>query len=216
MEYCTYSLRHLMDTMVNFQESQLHQILHDVLFGLKSLHSKHIVHLDIKPENILYSRTNRYKIADLGLSRHAIRSKGEDLIEGDCRYLAPELLIDINENYMPDLTKADIFSLGVMFYEILIGKGMPSNGEEWHRIRSLKLEALDRNIEISEGLKGIIRGMMNPNPELRPSAEELLNSRYLTGDGVGKMMWEKIENKILKEKVKELEGRLRLVKKKSF
>ena len=216
MEFCMYSLRHLMDSMTHFQDSQLLQILRDVVLGLKSLHSKHIVHLDIKPENILYSRSNRYKIADLGLSRLAIRSKGEDLIEGDCRYLAPELLNDVTEDYTPDLTKADIFSLGVTFYEIVCRKKMPSNGDEWHKIRSLQLEGLDNDIFHSEMLKNLIKDMMNPNPELRPSAENLLNSRYLGGEGNGEVLWERLENKILKEKVKELEEKLKLIKRKSF
>ncbi len=75
-------------------------------------------------ENILYSRTHKYKIADLGLSRIAERQAGEDINEGDSRYLAPELLNDYSE-HLPDLTKADIFSLGVTIYELMTGIPAP-------------------------------------------------------------------------------------------
>ena len=44
---------------------------------------------------------------------------GEDIEEGDSKYLAPELLNDIYESQLPDLTKADIFSLGITCYELM-------------------------------------------------------------------------------------------------
>ena len=113
MEHCQHSLRHLMETKVFFTDSDLRTIIRDVASGLKALHSRNVVHLDIKPENILYSNSSKFKIGDLGLSRISVRVKGEDIVEGDSRYLAPELLNDITEDHLiPDLKKADIFSLG--------------------------------------------------------------------------------------------------------
>lgn len=56
------------------------------------------------------------------MSRLSYRSQGEDIIEGDSRYMAPELLKEVDEtDEMPDLRKADIFSLGVTVYELMIG-----------------------------------------------------------------------------------------------
>lgn len=55
------------------------------------------------------------------MSRIASRSNGEDINEGDCRYLAPELLNDVYEHSLPDLTKADIFSFGATIYELMTG-----------------------------------------------------------------------------------------------
>jgi hypothetical protein len=56
------------------------------------------------------------------MSRIAHRQNGEDINEGDCRYLALELLNDFPENLLPDLTKADIFSFGITIYELMVGK----------------------------------------------------------------------------------------------
>lgn len=122
MEHCKYSLKYLKQTQKSFSESQIRHILRDVSLGLKSLHKKNVVHLDIKPENILLSQTNKYKISDLGLSRIAKRSRDEEINEGDSRYLAPEMLHDYTTGVLPDLTKADIFSLGVTIYELITGK----------------------------------------------------------------------------------------------
>ena len=77
------------------------------------------MHLDIKPDNILMNG-DEYKLGDLGLSRIAKRSKGEEVIEGDARYLAWEILNESSIENLPDLTKADIFSLGISLYELII------------------------------------------------------------------------------------------------
>ena len=60
---------------------------------LLSRHSLQIVHLDIKPDNILVGRHQGcYKIADLGLAAAAMGTGCDDITEGDCRYLAKEVL----------------------------------------------------------------------------------------------------------------------------
>ena len=215
MEHCKHSLRYLLDTNPFFSDSQIRQILRDVLTGLKSLHSRNIVHLDIKPENILYAQSQKYKIADLGLSRIAIRRLGEEIIEGDSRYLAPELLNDANIGFMPDLTKADIFSLGVTFYELITMINLPNNGEKWHEIRNGRLEGLDKDKGHSESLKDLIRKMMDPCADKRPDAAELLESRFLMKEELAEIGWEKIENRILRTKIHELEEKLRIQRKKS-
>ena len=81
--------------------------------ALKYLHENNMVHLDLKPDNLLYSDTT-LKVADLGLCRLARVKRWMELDEGDSRYLAREILNYTSET---DLTKADIFSLGLSLYE---------------------------------------------------------------------------------------------------
>lgn len=65
----------------------------DVLNGLSFLHAQGYVHMDIKPENILFKRSQyRYKIADFGLGRLSQMKDSEDIKDGDSRYMAPELI----------------------------------------------------------------------------------------------------------------------------
>lgn len=54
------------------------------------------------------------------------------MVEGDSRYL-DKIILNYNEN--TDLTKADIFSLGLTFYEAITLDDMPTNGPEWHKLR---------------------------------------------------------------------------------
>ena len=78
---------------------------------MNELHKKNIVHLDIKPENILVGKSGKYKIADLGMARFLYKiSEIDNIPEGDCRYLSKELLSKEVLNNIPDLKKSDIFS----------------------------------------------------------------------------------------------------------
>ena len=75
--------------------------------GLSRIHGEHIVHVDIKPENILVTRDWVLKVGDLGLAYDLTGSR-RDGVEGDNRYMAPELLDG------PPTCAADIFSLGMV------------------------------------------------------------------------------------------------------
>lgn len=88
-------------------------------------------------------RQKKYKIADLGLSKIALLSNHGDITEGDCRYLAPELLSDFSGNDFPDLTKTDVFSFGATIYELITGAELPRNGQEWIDIRRGNLHKMD-------------------------------------------------------------------------
>ena len=116
MEYCTHNLAsvytaHRRDRK-RIEEHDIKDYLKQALQGLKSMHENKMVHLDIKPDNLLF-KDGVLKVSDLGLTRVAKLKSDGDLEEGDSRYLAKELL-----NYYPglDITKSDIFSLGMAIY----------------------------------------------------------------------------------------------------
>jgi serine/threonine protein kinase len=139
MEYCDKSLKTIVrdckrDGMV-LPEKTIRQVARDILHALESLHKNNIVHLDIKPENILLSLAGHFKLGDLGLCRIAQLNQGEDVSEGDSRYLAKEVLGKAEDDRLPDLTKADIFSLGMTLFEIVIMEELPNTGPHWHALR---------------------------------------------------------------------------------
>ena len=130
-------------------ETTILTILHDVTLGLKELHERGIVHLDIKPENILESFKGNFKIADLGLARLLTAISPENEIpEGDSRYLAKELLNQDPTHPIPDLRKADVFALGMTIFEIIEGYESNYNRDDWLDIREgrvgFSLESINR------------------------------------------------------------------------
>lgn len=99
-------------------------IVPQVCDALQYAHDEGVVHRDIKPENILMDRRGRVKIADFGLARLLAvgradeRLTGEGQVMGTPHYMAPEQV----EHPRAVDHRADIFSLGVVFYELLTGE----------------------------------------------------------------------------------------------
>uniref|UniRef100_A0A0B7B528 Protein kinase domain-containing protein n=1 Tax=Arion vulgaris TaxID=1028688 RepID=A0A0B7B528_9EUPU len=86
--------------------------------GLAYLHHKSVVHRDLKPENVLLNAKGEVKIADFGLAK-----KVKDIITcgiGTPVYMAPEILL-LNDKYD---TKADIYSLAMIMWELWYGKDL--------------------------------------------------------------------------------------------
>lgn len=117
MEYCEGgSLSDQMKkSQTPFDEKNLCTILRHVASGLHHMHSKKLVHLDIKPANIYVTPDGDYKIGDFGLIVMNDTTL-DDVVEGDNKYLPKELLRADYSN----LPRADIFSLGCTIYELVL------------------------------------------------------------------------------------------------
>ncbi len=100
------------------------EIVPQICDALQYAHDEGVVHRDIKPENVLVDRKGRVKIADFGLAKILAREKedlrltGEGQVMGTPHYMAPEQI----EHPLEVDHRADIFSLGVVFYEMLTGE----------------------------------------------------------------------------------------------
>ncbi|KAI9653017.1 MAG: hypothetical protein M1831_006224 [Alyxoria varia] len=105
------------------------KILLELAQGLKHIHDRGFIHLDLKPENIFIDFEGVLKIGDFGLASEwpaPPHIEGE----GDRRYMGPDLLLGSFDK------PADIFALGMIIYEIAGNCSLPHNGRDWHKLRS--------------------------------------------------------------------------------
>ena len=142
--------------------------------GLAALHTRQLAHMDVKPGNILQAREESgltYKLADFG--HVAVAGPGlSSPEEGDCRYMAPELLELQVQRYL--LPAADIFSLGLTVYEAASLRPLPRNSLDdpnYENIKRGRLQYLDC---YSEDFNNLICSMVNVDPVLRPTANRVV------------------------------------------
>ncbi len=103
-----------------FAEPKAAQYIAQMAAALKYLHRKHVMHRDIKPENILVGIHGEIKISDFGWSVHAPNNRRNTLC-GTLDYLPPEMLRGGGrDNFYSE--KVDLWSLGVLTYEFLVGE----------------------------------------------------------------------------------------------
>lgn len=158
----------------NFNDAAIERLISHLASGLHYMHMSKMVHLDIKPANILISHSNFlkededkvdkdivYKIGDLGHVAHL--DNLNDVEDGDGRYLPKEMLSGKFDS--STITKVDIFSLGMTAYEAVSALRLPSDGPEWHFLRDGFVPDID-----GFGLSLLIANMIDPNPINRPSA----------------------------------------------
>jgi membrane-associated tyrosine/threonine-specific cdc2-inhibitory kinase len=132
--------------------------------ALGYLHSHGICHLDVKTENILVTASNQLKLGDLSLARRC--GSEVDGWEGDNRYMAPELLASPRK--MPP---ADVFSFGMVVWELASGDDLPMEGQLWQNLRSDFTPNLKN---ISPQLNELLRQMLRSDPAERVTMNAIL------------------------------------------
>ena len=148
-----------------------------ILMALECAHEKGIIHRDIKPQNIMLLQDGSIKVADFGIARF-LQSETQTMTDkaiGSVHYIAPE---QASGDYITD--KADIYSLGVMLYEMLTGK-LPFVADNAVSVALMQLQAKpvmprELNPSIPRGLEQITMRAMEKNPVDRfQSAGEMLD-----------------------------------------
>lgn len=147
-----------------------------ILRALQHAHEKGIIHRDIKPQNIMLLEDGTIKVTDFGIARfsQAETQTMTDKAIGSVHYIAPE---QARGGYIND--KADVYSVGVMLYEMLTGQ-LPFVADNAVSVAIMQMQAEPTppsriNPSIPKGLEEITMHAMEKNPAQRfPSAADML------------------------------------------
>ncbi len=125
----------------------------EIAAGLEYAHVNGVIHLDIKPANILIDANGRAKLADFGIARSAMKTGGFAPSLGTLRYMSPEQL-----EGQPADHRSDIYSLGVVLHELLTGN-LPYSSNEPNVLRKeiVQGRADAGNKKLSPALQGICK-----------------------------------------------------------
>ncbi|KAK7149064.1 hypothetical protein R3I93_013160 [Phoxinus phoxinus] len=149
---------------------EIHKIFYEIISGVEYIHSKNLIHRDLKPDNILFGSDGKVKIGDFGLVVHQTTDSGDPIErsnKGTPPYMSPEQ--KNGKNYGE---KTDIFPLGLVWFEML---WKISTGRE-----RVKLWPDLRNQMFPEGFcdsfpteNKFIKEMLSFTPEDRPQAKHI-------------------------------------------
>ncbi|XP_061314326.1 serine/threonine-protein kinase Nek4 isoform X6 [Pezoporus flaviventris] len=157
-------------------ENQVVEWFVQIAMALQYLHEKHILHRDLKTQNVFLTRTNIIKVGDLGIAR--VLENQYDMAStliGTPYYMSPELFSNKPYNY-----KSDVWALGCCVYEMATLKHA-FNAKDMnslvYRIIEGKLPPMPK--DYSPQLVEIIRTMLSKRPEERPSVKSILRHQYI-------------------------------------
>lgn len=151
--------------------------------GLMALHSAGLLHMDIKPSNVLVTSEGRIVVLDFGLTTEidaaGTNAKDATEITGTPAYMAPEQLLD---NRCSEAS--DWYSVGVLLYHVLTGR-LPFQGNGLrvliNKVSQPPLAPAELVTGIPDDLSALCMDLLSPHPESRPTGEEFLRRLEASG-----------------------------------
>ncbi|XP_029349412.1 eIF-2-alpha kinase GCN2 [Echeneis naucrates] len=202
MEYCEKStLRDTIDHSLYQDHNRLWRLFREILDGLAYIHEQGMIHRDLKPVNIFLDSQDHVKIGDFGLAtdhpanvaagKFEVEETGTAVIPkpdptgnmtgmvGTALYVSPEVQGNTKATYNQ---KVDLFSLGIILFEMSY-RPMTTGSERISVLSQLRVESIIFPEDFAMYERGtqrkVIQWLLNHDPALRPTTQELLKSELL-------------------------------------
>ncbi|CRH00404.1 NIMA related kinase 2, putative [Plasmodium relictum] len=158
-------------------ESRIKRWLLQIVTAIKFIHDKKLIHRDLKCNNIFLDEQERAKVGDFGLTKLLENTEQTNTLCGTIGYMAPEICKN-----MPYSFPADIWSLGVILYE-LISLKQPFKSQNANMLSVVQKICEDEPSPLptnySEDLKNLCYWMLKKNSDERPTAYDIIATDYL-------------------------------------
>ncbi|KAJ1626049.1 kinase-like domain-containing protein [Pavlovales sp. CCMP2436] len=163
-----------MQKEVTFNEAKTAKYVVQLANSLAYCHARNVIHRDIKPENLLLDGAGNLKIADFGWS--CIDTKPRQTFCGTLDYLAPEMVVGTAYDH-----SVDVWSLGVLMYECLVGKApfeSASHDATFARITREQI-VFPPSVKMADDAKELLRCILVKDPKKRFSLNQILMSPWV-------------------------------------
>ncbi|XP_076352626.1 serine/threonine-protein kinase PAK 3-like [Tachypleus tridentatus] len=165
-------------TKTSMKEKKISRVCRKVLQGLEYLHLNHVIHRDVKSDNILLGTGGEVKLADFGISAKLTRDRNNRRSRcGTPNWMAPEVVK--RNRYGP---KADIWSLGITAIEMVQGEP-PYYGQKefmvYHLITKIGTPLIIQKKDLSPVFKNFLNKCLEVDASKRCTASELLKHRFI-------------------------------------
>ncbi|XP_043469226.1 serine/threonine-protein kinase fused isoform X2 [Leptopilina heterotoma] len=174
-EYADKDLYEIIGKTGRLSEERAQVIACDLVSALYYLHSNRVLHRDLKPHNVLLETNGVAKLCDFGFARsmstgtHVLTS-----IKGTPLYMAPELIEE-----RPYDHNADLWSLGCIVYELVVGIPPFQTTSILHLIKLIRFESVKWPPHISSICKSFLQGLLQKDPSQRLTWPDLLENPFV-------------------------------------
>lgn len=164
------------EKQIHFEEKEIMSWFVQITMAVQYIHSKHVLHRDLKTENVFLTKSNVAKIGDFGISK--VLDNTIDLaktVVGTPTYLSPEVCQE-----QPYSSKSDIWALGCVLYE-LCALMPPFDAQNLISLffKIIKGEFVRIPSRYSDSLNELVQSLLKRNPEERPSASQILSMPFV-------------------------------------
>ncbi|XP_044200451.1 striated muscle preferentially expressed protein kinase isoform X3 [Thunnus albacares] len=178
--YCTgKELLYSLIDRFRYSEDDVVGYLVQILQGVEYIHNRRVLHLDLKPENIMVTNLNAIKIVDFGSAQsfNPLSLKHQDIGAGTLEYMAPEMVK--GEVVGPP---ADIWTIGVVAYIMLSGQ-LPFEDKDPQRVESkilmAKFDPTKLYPNVSQSASSFVKKMLSSYPWARPNTRDCFMQAWL-------------------------------------
>eukprot|EP00899_Mesostigma_viride_P028194 jgi/Mesvir1/855/Mv17428-RA.1 len=174
-EFAQGELFEILEDDQNLPESEVRLIARQLVKALHYLHSNRIIHRDMKPQNILISSGGKVKLCDFGFARAmSCNTMVLTSIKGTPLYMAPELVQELPYNHT-----ADLWSLGVILYELFVGQPPFYTNSIYSLIHHIVKDPVKYPENISDDFRSFLTGLLNKTPTQRLGWPQLLDHAFV-------------------------------------
>ncbi len=204
MEYLDgVTLKEYIDEKGVLENDEVLTITGAIASAIHKAHQNHIIHRDIKPQNVMITKNKKIKVMDFGIAKMSRDTtiNADSYISGSVHYIAPE---QVKRNYSDERT--DIYSLGITMFEMLTGK-VPFEADNDVSVAIKHINdnipsIRDINDKVPASIEQIILKATHKNPEMRYQNAQLLLKDLKKVDSTPDDLFIRIENKESFDKTK--------------